>query len=288
MNYTARVVRPGPEVVLYERRSESQHVLLERDADGFISLTIDGHWQFSSRDEGIFHEMLADLPMVFAPRVARVLILGGGDGLALRNVLRYPGVQEVLLCELDAGVIEMARDVPEMVHLCEDAFADPRVRVQLGDAREWVNGRLTLNDAPRFDVVICDFPACTDARLERLFDREFYAKVAGLMHEESVLSVQVSQDPPGFWGVVDSGLSPNFAFTWPSLVALGDPDSPGTDWADFSLAAHERLRVRRALARTETRSLVDGELEAYRITNRDRARFETGRYGDKPDFSESW
>ena len=289
MNYTDPVPEAHRvEQVLFESRGEAQHLLLERDAAGVLSLTIDGHWQFSSKDEAIFHEMLADLPMVFAPRIEKVLILGGGDALALRNVLRYPGVREVSLCEFDDAVLEMVRSVPEMHELSEGALDDPRVRVHLGDAWDFVATRSSRPDPSSFDVVICDFPACTDAKLERLFSREFYARLAKLMHPQSVLSVQVSQDPAGFWRVVDGAIAPNFEWTWPSLVALGDPTDADVDWADFVMAGAVPHHPQRQLRAVDDRLLSDATIETHRIQNHDDAGFRTGAYGDEPTFDAPW
>lgn len=280
---------PGSgERVLYERRSPFQHILLEEDTRGALSLTIDGHWQFSSIDEAIFHEMLADLPMVFAPSTKRVLILGGGDALALRHVLRYEGVEHVTLCELDPAMLEMVRTIPQMRDLTQRALEDKRVEVCTRDAWDFVHEFSVAKAGPCFDVVICDFPACTDAKLARLFSAGFYRKLKELMSIDGLVCVQVSQDPPAFWDIVQGGLAPNFEFIWPSLVALGDPADADTEWADFVLVSCRELRKRRPLAVSAKRFLEDEVIDAYRIKNRSRVRFETEMYGDEPDFSEPW
>jgi spermidine synthase len=274
----------SPARELFSHRSDAQEVLLEQEADGSLSLTIDGHWQFSSRDEAIFHELLADLPMVLAPRIERVLILGGGDALALRNVLRYEGVRQVDLVDIDEAVMQMVREVPQMRELSESALEDPRVRVHVADAWDYVHRAARRS----YDLVICDFPACTDPKLERLFDAPFHRRLAELMDDAGVVSVQVSLDPPGFWDFVEGALEPSYAQLWPSLVALGDPASVDTEWADFVVASHQPLRARRALAPGASVVLRDDLLEAQRIQNRARSHFETQAYGEAPDFSEPW
>ena len=274
----------SPSRELFSHRSDAQELLLEQEADGSLSLTIDGHWQFSSRDEAIFHEVLADLPMVLAPRIERVLILGGGDALALRNVLRYDAVQRVDLVDIDAAVMQMVREVPQMRELSEGALEDPRVRVHVADAWDYVHRAARRT----YDVVICDFPACTDPKLERLFGAEFHRRLAELMDDAGVLSVQVSLDPPGFWDFIEEALEANYAQSWPSLVALGDPACEGTEWADFVVAGHQPLRARRVLACDAPAVLQDDGIDALRIQNKAKSHFETRAYGRAPDFSEPW
>lgn len=94
-------------------------------------LWLNGNKQFSSADEKIYHELLVHPAMNLAARHERVLILGGGDGLALREVLKYPGVKEATLVDLDPGMIELARTHPVLRTLNQDAFADARVSSSL-------------------------------------------------------------------------------------------------------------------------------------------------------------
>ena len=103
----------------------------------------------------------------------RVLVLGGGDGLALREVLRYPDVDEVTLVELDPAVLRLAREDRRLTGLNERSLADPRVTVVQGDAFSWVR---TAPD--RFDVVIADFPDPEDPATAKLYSVEFYGVVS--------------------------------------------------------------------------------------------------------------
>ena len=225
------------EQILHRATAGPLEVLLWREPDGGISLTIDDYWQFHSRDEHVFHEVLVDPAMIMAEAVARVLILGGGDGLVARNVLRYPGVDRVVLVDNDPQVTTMAREVAELVELNAGAMLDPRVELVSEDARAFLE-----RGAERFDVVVCDFPAPAHPRYARLFDAAFYATLATRCAPGAVIAVQVSAEPTVFWPIVDA-ISSRFAHVEPRLVELGEGD-----WATFVLASAAALCERRSLA----------------------------------------
>jgi spermidine synthase len=232
------------ETELFRAQTALQEIVLARRDDGSINLTLDGVWQFDSHDEHVFHEVLADVPMVLAPQVRSVLVLGGGDGLALRNVLRYPDVERAVLVEIDAAVIAMTREVEAMRELSASSLDDPRVQVRVEDAREYLR-----STSERFDVVICDFPAATAPELAGLFSRQLYSDVDRVMHDESVASIQVSQDPPGFWDVL-AEVEAVFPWAMPLLVELTTEGSPEPGWADFVVASRR--------ARTPVRDPAEG------------------------------
>ncbi len=112
--------------IVHSETTRYQHLVLTQQRQR-TRLFIDGHLQFSSDDERIYHELLVHVPMRAAPRRQRVLILGGGDGLALREVLRYGDVAEVTLVDIDEGMIRLASEHPEMIRLNQAAFHDARV-----------------------------------------------------------------------------------------------------------------------------------------------------------------
>lgn len=103
--------------------------------DNNWQLYLNGNKQFSSADEAIYHEYLVHPAMNLAARHQRVLILGGGDGLAMREVLKYKDVEEVTLVDLDPGMIELAKTDPVLKRLNHDSFADARVRSNLTDQK---------------------------------------------------------------------------------------------------------------------------------------------------------
>jgi predicted membrane-bound spermidine synthase len=105
-----------------------------------------------SREEARYHEAIATVPMQMVRHPARIAILGGGDGLAARNVLRFASAREVTLVELDRAVLDLWSTVPELVQMNAGALHDPRLHVVVGDAMRWLE-----RARGRFDLIIHDF-----------------------------------------------------------------------------------------------------------------------------------
>ena len=130
-------------------------------------MVLDGAVQTTEGDEFIYHEMLAHVPLFAHGAARRVLIVGGGDGGMLREVLRHPAVERVVQVEVDAGVIDTCRE--HLPNHSAGAFDDPRVEIVIADG-----ARFVAETAERFEVVICDStdPAGPGTAL---FSPEFYA-----------------------------------------------------------------------------------------------------------------
>ena len=219
--------------VVYAERSKYQEIVLTRSVPivrGGVSdlrLYLNGDLQFSSVDEYRYHEALVH-PAFAGPR-GRVLILGGGDGLALREVLRYPDVASVTVVELDPAVVELARNEPQLRDLNRNAFADPRVHLVHADAFTWLR---TASD--RFDVVVVDLPDPDETATAKLYSVEFYALVRAVLADGARVVVQAGSPyfaPRAFWCIEKTITSAGFA-THPYHV---DVPSFG-DWG-FVLAA---------------------------------------------------
>ena len=120
--------------IVYRETTKYQHIVMTRSGQR-VNLYLNGHLQFSSDDEHIYHELLVHPPMLLAKRKARVLVLGGGDGLAVREVLKHPQVREVTLVDIDAAMIRLAKTHPELVRLNNGALKD--ARVHLAHSRPW-------------------------------------------------------------------------------------------------------------------------------------------------------
>lgn len=176
-----------------------QEVVLTGGTDGRpLDLFLDGRLRVSGRDELRYHEALVH-PAMNGPH-ARVLILGGGDGLAAREVLRHPDVHSVDVVELDAGVVRLAREDPALAALNGHVYDDPRVHVSTGDAFSWLRG------APRtaYDVVIADLPDPGITASTKLYSQEFYGLVRRALAVDGRLVVHagpVSTRPRVFWTV---------------------------------------------------------------------------------------
>lgn len=199
-------------IIHAERSAYQEIVLTSAPVDGFrnrdVRLYLDGDLQFSSLDEYRYHESLVHPAM--AGRRARVLILGGGDGLALREVLRYPDVDQVTLVDLDAAVVELARTHPDLRERNDGAFEDPRVEAVAADAFTWSRG---YGDEP-YDVVLVDLPDADGLATAKLYTVEFYGLVSRLLADDGRMAVQAGSPffaPSSYWSVVaalgEAGLS---------------------------------------------------------------------------------
>ncbi len=223
--------------IVFVERSRYQEIVMTQGEQDDLRLFLDGDLQFSSRDEYRYHEALVHPAMAGAH--ARVLVLGGGDGLAMREILRYPDVREVVNVELDPRMSELARDDARLRRLNRDALHDPRVRVVTADAFTWLR---SAGGPPatgtRFDVVVADFPDPDDAATAKLYSQEFYDGVRRRALAPGGRFVVQSGSPyfarESFWGI-ESTLR---AAGWRTTPYHVDVPSFG-DWG-FVLASPSR------------------------------------------------
>ncbi|MEY9943881.1 spermidine synthase [Kitasatospora sp. GAS1066B] len=196
-----------------------------------------GHLAVCGRDEYRYHEALVH-PALAGAGDGRVLLLGGGDGLALREVLRHQGVREVLVVTLDPALPTLARADPALAALGEHSFADPRVRVITADPLSWLR---TDGDGERFDAVLADLPAPERAARSEYHAAEFYQLAAARLTPGGRLAVPAPTGP-GLW-TAEAGLRAAGLWTVPFPVPghgpACDPSGSG-DRTAVLLAAHDR------------------------------------------------
>lgn len=174
--------------------------LVVTDFQGDVRLYLNDQLQFSSGDEARYHETLAHTALMSVAAPASVAILGGGDGLLAREVLRHPSVREVVVVDLDPAVTDLARHNRLVRDLNEGSLDDPRVRVVNADAFGWVRD----TDAT-FDAVLVDLVDPSNERVAKLYSAEFYSAVAAHLRPGGVMSTQATSTyftPNAFWQVV--------------------------------------------------------------------------------------
>jgi spermidine synthase len=190
----------GARVVVSEQSPYQRIVLAERGPRH--ELYLNGNLQFSSDDEHRYHEALVHPALAVAAQRRRVLIGGGGDGLALREVLRWPDVESVTVVDLDDRVTTLARSHPVLVELNRRSFSDPRVRVVTADAMIFV-----AETDQTFDVLLLDFPDPSNYSLGKLYSERFYRRARARLAPGGALAVQ-STSPffarRAFWCVVET------------------------------------------------------------------------------------
>ncbi|HXI94043.1 MAG TPA: polyamine aminopropyltransferase, partial [Blastocatellia bacterium] len=150
-----------------------------------FQLFLNGHLQFSSTDEYRYHEALVHPAMTLAGSPRRVLVLGGGDGLALREILRYPSVASITLVDLDPAMTKLSEAFSPLAELNKQSFSDPRVEVINEDAMIWLEG-------PRgpYDAAIIDFPDPNTFALGKLYTTRFYRLLKESLTPDAAVSVQ--------------------------------------------------------------------------------------------------
>ncbi|MCW5961777.1 MAG: polyamine aminopropyltransferase [Pyrinomonadaceae bacterium] len=156
--------------IIYTKTSPYQRIVVTKGKTGY-ALFLNGNLQFNSFDEYRYHEALVHPAMLAAggsPK--RILVLGGGDGLAVREILKYPSVETVTLVDLDPEMTALAQKFPPLAQLTNNSLADPRVSVTNADAFVWLDS----SDAQPFDAAIVDFPDPNNFALGKLYTTRFY------------------------------------------------------------------------------------------------------------------
>jgi spermidine synthase len=153
--------------MLYEVKTDHQHLIIFHNAAFGRVLVLDGVVQTTEEDEFIYHEMLTHVPILAHGSARRMLIIGGGDGGILREVVRHRQIEKVTLVEIDQQVIDMCRTF--LPHHSEGAFDDPRVNIVIDDGFHFVQ-----TTQEHFDIIISD---STDpiGPGEALFEEGYYA-----------------------------------------------------------------------------------------------------------------
>ena len=186
------------ENIVYTHNSPYQRIALTRNGKDF-RLYLNNNLQFSSADEYRYHESLVHPAMSMAKNISRVLVLGGGDGFAVREILKYPKVKEIVLVDLDGEMTHFFKSNVTMQGLNNNALNSPKVKVINQDAYIWVK-----EQHKTFDVVIVDFPDPSNYSLGKLYSVQFYHELKRLTTPETFLSVQTTSPyfaPKSFWTI---------------------------------------------------------------------------------------
>ncbi len=170
--------------ILVVKRSKYQEIAITDLEDFGRALMLDNYVQSAEVDEYIYHEVLVHPAMVTHPKPRKVLIVGGGEGATLREVLKHNTVEEAVMVDIDKEVIELAREYLEKWH--QGAFDDPRTKLIITDGKKYVE---ETNE--KFDVVILDLVDPFAGELARqLYNREFYEKVHNILSDDGVMVTQ--------------------------------------------------------------------------------------------------
>lgn len=191
--------------IVYSASTPYQRIVVTHGQAGH-RLYLNGNLQFAERDEYRYHEALVHPALAAyaaggaAPK--KVAVLGGGDGMAVREILRYPGVQQITLVELDPAMTQLFAQQPALVQLNGGALQSPRVKIVNVDAFQWLQHTQEI-----FDVIVVDFPDPTNFSIGKLYTNSFYALLEKRLAASGYAVVQTTSPlvaRQSYWTVVQT------------------------------------------------------------------------------------
>lgn len=195
------------EPIIFSKSSPYQRIVLTNQK-GNTKLYLNNNLQFSSADEYRYHEALVHPGLSHIPSPETILILGGGDGFAVREVLKYPSVKQITLVDLDPAITELFKSTPFLSQLNQNALSSPKLKIINQDAFQWVK-----QHRDRFDFIIIDFPDPSNFSIGKLYSTTFYRELKKILKPEGAFVVQ-STSPfvarKSFWCVNNTIASEGF------------------------------------------------------------------------------
>ncbi|MGP4062576.1 polyamine aminopropyltransferase [Halobacillus sp. H74] len=249
--------------IIHMEDSAYQKVILTKE-QGDTRLYLNGSLQFSSTDEHRYHETLVHPPVSYAESREDVLILGGGDGLAARELLRYEDVENITLVDLDPAVTDLAMNNYHLLQINEDSLSDERVEVLNQDAFKF------LEQSDKFyDVILVDLPDPNNESLNKLYTKEFYSLLRNHLIPGGAAMIQATSPlfaTDVYWTidetVASTGLyTENFHVDVPSFGNWG-----------FVMASRSPIEVDDIELSLETRFLTEDVLQSMTVFGKDEDR----------------
>ncbi|MBX9669973.1 MAG: polyamine aminopropyltransferase [Candidatus Obscuribacterales bacterium] len=195
------------EPIIFSKSSPYQRIVITCKGKE-VRLFLNGNLQFNSRDEYRYHEALVHPAMASLKDPQDILVLGGGDGMAVRELLKYPAVKSITLVDLDPQITDLFKNKGLLAQLNNNALVDPRVKIINQDAFVWLRG-----SAEKFDCAIIDFPDPSNFSLGKLYSDTFYRAVKRALKPEGIAVIQ-STSPyvakNSYWCVVNTLKSVGF------------------------------------------------------------------------------
>jgi spermidine synthase len=250
----SRVIEGGlyrDDVILIEQ-TQYQKIVVTKHKDD-LRLYIDGNCQFSSADEYRYHEGLVHIPMLYANKHDNVLILGGGDGLAVRELLKYPDVKQITMIDLDKGMTDLCSTDSQISQINEGSLKSDKLTILNMDAYEYLERSEDI-----FDVIIVDLPDPNNEALNKLYSNIFYRLCNKHLTADGIMNVQSTSPyyaPKAFW-CINRTIESEGMNVMPyhlQVPAFGD-------WG-FNMASRSELEKKHELI-TDTRYLTADNMDA--------------------------
>ena len=200
--------------IMFSAQSAYQRIVVTKwNKD--IRLYINGNLQFSTRDEYRYHEPLVHVPMTLANAKERVLVLGGGDGLVAKELLKYDDIGQIEIVDLDPEMTDIAKNHPVFTKLNEEAFSNKKITIHNEDAYKFLEASSDI-----YNIIILDLPDPNNTSLGKLYSHEFYGMIKKRMAAGGVLVTQSTSPyfaPKAFW-CINKTLNEVFETTLPYSV----------------------------------------------------------------------
>ncbi len=250
--------------VILSEQTEYQKIVVTKHKDD-LRLYIDGNCQFSTADEYRYHEALVHIPMSYAQNRNKVLVLGGGDGMAAREILKYPDTH-ITLVDLDKEMTDLCSTYPQITAVNGGSLTSDRIKIINTDAYQYLE-----QDKELYDVIIVDLPDPNNESLNKLYTNVFYRMCASHLETGGVINVQ-STSPyyatKAYWCIEKTMLSEGLEVSSYHLQvpAFGD-------WG-FHLASPEKL-VKKHQLPDNTKFLSEDTLPSLFVFGKDEQRVDT-------------
>lgn len=214
--------------VVFRQQTKYQKINITRWNDD-LRLYINNHMQFCSVDEYRYHEALVHPAMGLSNRPSSVLILGGGDGLAAREVFKYPEVKRIVLVDIDPEIVKLCRTNETISKLNRGSLSDPRLEVVSTDAYKFLE-----NTGEKFGCILVDLPDPNNVSLSKLYTVQFYRLAAARLADGGAIAVQSTSlffAPLSFWCIHNTMKAADL-----KVIPFNLPVASFGDWG-FQLAA---------------------------------------------------
>ena len=270
--------------IIYAKSSSYQRIVVTKGKTGY-ALFLNGNLQFNSFDEYRYHEALVHPAFAAydgAPK--RVLVLGGGDGLALREIEKYSSVQFIQIVDLDPDMTSISKRVPAIGEMNKHSFDDPRVHLTNSDAFVWLDS----TETEPFDIAIVDFPDPNNFALGKLYTTRFYNILKSKLKPDSSVVIQTTSPlvaRRSFWCIVKTleavGFTvkpyqttvPTFGIWGYALAKLQPFNTPTKLPRDIELRFLNDNSFASMFEFSSDTSLPAGEIEVNRLDNQALVRY---------------
>lgn len=227
--------------IIYTKQTQYQRIVLTRHPrNAEVRLYLDGHLQFAGSDEHRYHESLIHPLMSIGESPRKILVLGGGDGLAIREILKYPTVESVDLVDIDPEMTSLSRTLGPIRRLNCDSLDDHRVRVIHADAFNFVREAYVDAGQAVYDHIAIDLPDPHNEALSKLYSKEFYGLVKRILTDRGAFVTQ-SASPlitrEAYWSIASTIREAGF-----DVASFHVPLNSFGEWG-FQLATHSESLI---------------------------------------------